>query len=54
MWIAASRLALVSLLAGLPAASGSIVAAQTRPAAAPDTRLTQATRALSAGDLDRA
>ena len=54
MWIAASRLALVSLLAGLLAASGSIIAAQTRPAAAPDTRLTQATRALSAGDLDRA
>src|SRR6185436_8559271 len=54
MWIAASRLALVSLLAGLLAASDSIIAAQTRPAAAPDTRLTQATRALSAGDLDRA
>ncbi len=52
--VAPSRLALVSLLAGLLATTSSIGAAQTRPAARPDTRLTQATRALSAGDLDRA
>lgn len=53
MWIA-SRLALVSLVAGLLAAGGSIIAAQNKPAAPPDTRLAQAARALSAGDLDRA
>jgi len=54
MWIAASRLALLSLVAALLAAGGSIMAAQTRPAVPPDTRLTQAARALSAGDFDRA
>src|SRR5262245_51113087 len=49
-----SRLALVSLAAGLLLASALPIVAQTKAPAPPDTRLTQAIRALSAGDLDRA
>src|SRR5262245_43772021 len=54
MWNAASHLALVSLVAGVLSASVSTIAAQTKPAAAPDNRLALAARALAASDFDRA
>ena len=53
MWIASSRLALVSLVFAGVHAVGSEAVAQVR-VAAPDARLSQAARALSAGDLDHA
>jgi tetratricopeptide (TPR) repeat protein len=52
-WILPGRFAVAGAILALLAAGSSILDAQTKPAA-PDTRIAEATRALSAGDLDRA